>query len=354
MLERITIMAGGTGGHVFPGLAIAEAFRERGVEVAWLGTEGGMEADWVRRAGIPFEAIAIRGLRGKGAVGWLKAPWNVARATAQARRILQRQRAQGMLSMGGFVCGPGGLAARSLGLPLFIHEQNAIPGLTNRLLAPFAEGVFAAFPLQKYSLGKRVQVVGNPVRREIAAVPPLAPHRPCHLLVVGGSRGALALNEAVPAALAQLPAARRPEVWHQTGTATHAQALAAYARHGIAARIDPFIDNMAEAYAWADLVVSRSGALTVSELMAAGRPAIMVPFPHAVDDHQRANAAVIEAIGGGACIVQQQLTPALLAERLQTWCKPERLQGAADALRAHAHTDAAQRIVASIMERYAG
>ncbi len=354
MLERITIMAGGTGGHVFPGLAIAEAFRAHGIKVMWLGTEGGMEAEWVQRAGIPFETIPIAGLRGKGAAGWLKAPWNVAQATLQARRILKCQKVQGVLSMGGFVCGPGGLAAKSLGLPLFIHEQNAIPGLTNRLLAPLAQAVFAAFPLQKYTLGAQVQIVGNPVRREILDVPPLQPHTPCHLLVVGGSRGALALNETVPAALAQLPPAQRPKVWHQTGAATHAQAQAAYRQHGVDARIDPFIDNMAEAYAWADLVVSRSGALTVSELMAAGRPALMVPFPHAVDDHQRANAAVIEGIGGGACIVQSSLTPQRLAQQLQVWCTPERLEQAAQALREHASTDAAQRIVATIMEHYAG
>jgi len=354
MLERVTIMAGGTGGHVFPGLAIAEAFRERGVAVAWLGTENGMEGRWVRNAGIPFSTIAIGGLRGKGAAGWLKAPWNVVRATLQARQILRQQRAQAVISMGGFVCGPGGLAAKTLGLPLFIHEQNAIPGLTNRLLAPFAEAVFAAFPLQGDSLGKHVQVVGNPVRRAITRVPPITPHRPCHLLVVGGSRGALALNEVVPAALARLPAHRRPEVWHQTGEATHAQAVAAYARHRIRARIEPFIDNMAAAYAWADLVVSRSGALTVSELMAAGRPAIMVPFPHAVDDHQRANAAVIEGFGGGECIVQADLTPERLAERLASWCEPVSLQRAAEALRTHARLNAAEEIVASIMECHAG
>lgn len=354
MLERLTIMAGGTGGHVFPGLAIAEVFRERGVQVAWLGTEGGMEAEWVRRADIPFDAIAIRGLRGKGLAGWLKAPWNVARATTQARRILQQQGAQAVLSMGGFVCGPGGLAAKTLGLPLFIHEQNAVPGLTNRLLAPFAQAVFAAFPLQRHSLGQQVQVVGNPVRSEIVAVPPLTPHAPCHLLVVGGSRGALALNETVPAALALLPEGSRPDVWHQTGTATHEAAVAAYAHHGIRARIEPFIDNMAQAYAWADLVVSRSGALTVSELMAAGRPAIMVPFPYAVDDHQRANAEVVEAIGGGTCIVQQVLTPERLAAALQDWCQSDRLVSAAEALRAHARTDAAEKIVATIMEHYAG
>ena len=348
-IERITIMAGGTGGHVFPGLAIAEALHARGVAVSWLGTQGGMERRWVEAAGLPFEAIEITGLRGKGMIGWLKAPLNVSRAMAQARRILRRQQPQAVLGMGGFVCGPGGLAARSLGLPLFLHEQNAVGGLTNRLLAPISEAVYAGFPFVRKPVAK-AEVFGNPVRAEIEAVPAWQPHDgPPRLLVLGGSRGALALNRAVPAALALL--GRPVEVRHQSGQLTYDEARTAYEKAAVDAEVTPFIDDMAEAYAWADLIVCRAGALTVTEVMAAGRAALFVPFPHAVDDHQRANAALPEQAGAAEVIVQDELTPQRLAVSLGRWLEPARLEAAAHTLRERYRPQAAARIVDDLLER---
>ena len=348
-IERLTIMAGGTGGHVFPGLAIAEALQARGVEVTWLGTAGGMERRWVEEASLPFEAIDITGLRGKGVTGWLKAPLNVSRAVTQARRILRRQRPQAVLGMGGFVCGPGGLAARSLGVPLFLHEQNAIGGLTNRLLAPLSEAVYAGFPFVGKPVAK-AEVFGNPVRAEIEAVPSWRAHDgPPRLLVLGGSRGALALNRTVPAALALLD--RPVEVRHQSGQLTYDEARAAYEAAGVTAKVTPFIDDVAAAYAWADLIVCRAGALTVTEVMAAGRAALFVPFPHAVDDHQRANAALPEQAGAAEVIVQEALTPQRLAASLDHWLEPARLAEAGAIMRRLYRPQAAARIVDDMLER---
>lgn len=349
MLERITIMAAGTGGHVFPGLAIAKVFQQAGVEVSWLGTLGGMEKRWVEASGIPFEAISISGLRGKGVWGWLQAPVRVSRAVGQAREILKRQDAQAVLGMGGFVCGPGGLAARSLGLPLFIHEQNAVAGLTNRLLAPLSQGVFAGLPFQAKPL-KSAVLTGNPVREAIEQVPAWQAHEvPWRILVLGGSRGALALNEQVPQALAQLQVPI--VVRHQAGEQTYAVARQAYQAAGVAAEVTPFIEDMAAAYAWADLVICRAGALTVSEIMAVGRAAIMVPFPHAVDNHQEANAMTVVKLGAGCCIPQDALTPDTLAQVLSEWLVSTRLKQAAETLRAAYQPGAAQRIVTQILER---
>ena len=342
--KKVMIMAGGTGGHVFPGIAIAHALRKKGIEVVWLGTQVGMEKPWVEKAKIPFDAIDIRGLRGNGLLGWLQAPINVTRAMWQAKAIMTQQQPDLVLGMGGFVCGPGGLAAKMKGLPLVIHEQNAIPGLTNRLLAHLADQVFTAFP-QASLKGDKVKLVGNPVRAELEKVPPVQPHQPRHLLVLGGSRGALALNEIVPFALAQLPPDERPQVWHQSGEKTFEQAKKAYQQAGVEAKVTPFIAEMQEAYEWADLVISRSGALTVSELMATARPAIMVPFPYAVDDHQTANAQVLIEMGGGEVIQQSELTVERLKCALETWLAEEKLQQASQAIRQQAPHHATEKIV---------
>lgn len=350
-LKRITIMAGGTGGHVFPGLAIAQAFQQAGVSVSWLGTEGGMEQAWVTQAGLPFDAIKITGLRGKGALGWLKAPVRVAHATLQALRILQARQADAVLGMGGFVCGPGALAAKSLGLPLFIHEQNAIAGLTNRLLAPLSQRVYAAFPFERKPL-KNAVIVGNPVRHEIEQIPLWQPHSgPWRILVVGGSRGALALNETVPFALKQLNVPY--EVCHQAGEKTLAQAKAAYAKAGVQGEVVPFIEDMAQAYAWADMVICRAGALTVSEMMAAKRAAVFVPYPYAVDNHQAANAKVVVDLGAGAMIPQKVLTAERLSHTLNEWLRAARLAQASERLVAAYQPGAAQRMVQDILEQMA-
>ncbi|BBN59110.1 undecaprenyldiphospho-muramoylpentapeptide beta-N-acetylglucosaminyltransferase [Hydrogenovibrio marinus] len=343
-MKRILIMAGGTGGHVFPGLALAASFKQKGIEVAWLGTLGGMEKEWVEKAQIDFYPIRIKGLRGNGLLGWLKAPINVLKAWMQARQIIKHVRPDVVLGMGGFVCGPGGLAARSLGIDLALHEQNAIVGLTNRWLAPFAKHIITAFP-QNQLQGDKVVCLGNPVREGLEAIATVSVHRPLHLLVLGGSRGALALNKTVPQALALMPESKRPVVIHQTGTKTLDEAQRAYQVAGVTAKVVPFIDDMVEAYEHADLVVCRSGALTVSELMASARPAIMIPFPFAVDDHQTANAEVLAAIGGGEVIQQTDLTPDSLVARLQFWQQDDVLKTASEKIRAKAPQQAKEQIV---------
>lgn len=346
--KKVLIMAGGTGGHVFPGIALAEALAQQNVEVFWLGTEGGMEATWVNNADIPLNTISIKGLRGNGLKGWLQAPFNILKARSQAKEVMLSIQPDLVLGMGGFVCGPGGLAAKSLGVPLVLHEQNAIPGLTNKILARFADLVIAAFPQNKIC-GKNVITIGNPVRQGLEEIEPVENTQPCHLLVLGGSRGALALNETLPKALALMDEEIRPVVRHQTGEKTLAQAKHAYKEAGIQADVVPFIDNMLLAYASADMLLCRSGALTVSELMACARPAIMVPYPHAVDDHQTANAQALVNLEGGEIIQQPDLTPEKLAQALTAWCEnPEKRVQASLKIRAQAHTQATEKIVTEL------
>ncbi|HEY9017411.1 undecaprenyldiphospho-muramoylpentapeptide beta-N-acetylglucosaminyltransferase [Thiomicrospira sp.] len=347
-LTRIVIMAGGTGGHVFPGIALAEAFAQKGISTHWLGTQGGLEAHWVEQAGLPFSAISIKGLRGNGLKGWLMAPINIWRAFIQARRILKKQAPGLVIGMGGFVCGPGGLAARSLGIDLYLHEQNAIAGLTNKLLLPFAKRMFCGFEPQNLSSNK-LEVIGNPVRASIEAVAPLESSQPAKILVIGGSRGAQALNQALPAALALMPESQRPLVLHQTGKNSVDSTRQAYEQAGVRAQVEAFIEDMALAYQQASLVVARSGALTVAELMASARPAILVPFPYAVDDHQTANAQVIQALEAGCVIQQANLTPAYLAEKIQHWLQSELAVQASKRLHEHANLGSASALVERVL-----
>jgi UDP-N-acetylglucosamine--N-acetylmuramyl-(pentapeptide) pyrophosphoryl-undecaprenol N-acetylglucosamine transferase len=330
----VLIMAGGTGGHVFPALAVARALRLRNEEVVWLGTERGLESRVVPAEGIPLEKIRVRGLRGKGLLSWLLAPLRVLVAVADAIRVVRRCRPKVVLGMGGYTAGPGGLAAWLLRRPLVIHEQNAVAGLTNRLLAGFAREVLQAFP-GAFSASVKTRVTGNPVRADIASLPEPARRfsgrtGPLRLLVLGGSQGARALNETVAGAIALLPADTRPEVRHQAGEATRPVAEAAYRAAGVEARVLPFISDMAEAYGWADLVLARSGALTVAELAAAGVGAVLVPFPAAVDDHQTRNAAFLVDAGAATLLPQSELTAGRLAAELQAYLdRPElRLQRA--------------------------
>ncbi|MDN3555636.1 undecaprenyldiphospho-muramoylpentapeptide beta-N-acetylglucosaminyltransferase [Halomonas maura] len=351
--RRALIMAGGTGGHVIPALSLARSLTAAGVEVAWLGSPRGIENRLVPAAGIPLYHVAVSGLRGNGLAGWLLAPWRLARAVGQAARVIRDVDPQLVVGLGGFASGPGGLAAWLKRRPLVIHEQNAVAGLTNRALARLARRVYAAFP---QAFPGRAEVVGNPVRGEIAALgesPRAAAamrERPLRLLVVGGSLGALALNQRLPEALARLPAAGRPEVRHQAGRDKDAATREAYAEQGVAAEVTAFIDDMAAAYDWADLVVCRAGALTVAELAAAAKPALFVPFPHAVDDHQTANAAALVEEGAAALMPQHEMTAAALAERLATLLDPEVLATMAAQARRCAHLDAVERLVAGCME----
>jgi UDP-N-acetylglucosamine--N-acetylmuramyl-(pentapeptide) pyrophosphoryl-undecaprenol N-acetylglucosamine transferase len=311
----VMILAGGTGGHIFPGIAVGRELVARGVPVVWLGSEVGLENTLVPKAGFPLERIRVSGLRGKGALALLVAPFRLLRAVWQARAVVRRVAPRAVLAMGGFASGPGGVASWLLGRPLLVHEQNRVPGYTNRLLAMVARRVMVGFP---DAFGtRRVDAVGNPVRADIAAIPAPAERLvdrqgALRLLVLGGSQGARGLNLAVPKALAALPATLVLEVRHQAGGKMIDDARRAYADAGVGADVVPFIDDMAAAYAWADLIVCRSGALTVAELCAAGVGSVLVPFPAAVDDHQARNAEFLVTTGAAEMLREG----ADLAERI--------------------------------------
>ncbi|MGB1270593.1 MAG: undecaprenyldiphospho-muramoylpentapeptide beta-N-acetylglucosaminyltransferase [Endozoicomonas sp.] len=306
LVPLILVMAGGTGGHIFPGLATAKALQSEGYRVHWLGTPDSMEADLVPKQGIDISFIPITGLRGKGLGFLLKAPWRLGLSLFRAIRVMRQHQPVCVVGMGGYVTGPGGVAARLLGIPLVVHEQNAVAGFTNRILAKIACRVLEAFPdtFPEILRGK-VYLTGNPVRSDIASVPSVAPHLPLHLLVVGGSRGALAINRLMPQVVKN--AGGQVTVWHQTGRVNFEECREAYRAGGVDGKIEPFIDDMAMAYEWADLVLCRSGALTVAELAAAGRAAILVPYPHAVDDHQTVNGDYLVSRGAALMVQQNEL-----------------------------------------------
>ena len=317
-MKRILIMAGGTGGHVYPALAVARELRARGWDVQWLGTPDSFESRTVPAAGFPLHAIHAHRLRGQGAAGLALAPLRLLRALGEAWRLLRRLRPAVVLGMGGFVTVPGGVAGRFQGRPLVIHEQNRIPGLANRVLARLAARVLEAFP-GSFPPARGARVTGNPVRREILELPPPEARfegrqGPLRLLVVGGSLGAQALNEGVPAALAGL--AGPVAVRHQAGRGKAEAARAAYQAAGVTAEVSEFIDDMAAAYGWADLVICRAGALTIAELAAAGVGAVLVPYPHAVDDHQTANARFLTEAGAARLLPQPELETGALGPLL--------------------------------------
>ncbi len=324
-MTKVLIMAGGTGGHVFPALAVARVLGARHCEVRWVGTREGIEARLVPAAGLPIDWINVGGLRGKGPGRLLAAPFVLLRALAQVMSVMRRQRPDIVLGLGGFVSGPGGLAAWLLRRPLVIHEQNAVAGFTNRILAHLATRVAEAFP-GTFAGRQGVVTVGNPVREEIEALNrrDRAPaFGRAHLLVFGGSLGAQALNRTVPAALAILDAAARPEVIHQTGRDRVEGVREAYRALGVEADVREFIDDMAKAYEWADMAVCRSGALTVAELAAAGLPSVLVPYPHAVDDHQTANAGYLVQRGAARLLPEAALSADTLALALRELCEPD-------------------------------
>lgn len=338
---KVMVMAGGTGGHVFPALAVARELLRRDCEVAWLGTRNGIEARLIPAAQIPLHFLDIRGLRGKGWRALTAAPWQILCAVRAAMELLRQQRPQLVLGMGGYASGPGGIAARILGIPLVVHEQNARAGTTNRWLAKIATRVLMAFP----NVLPRGEWVGNPVRDEIAALPePQVRLRdragPMHLLVLGGSLGARALNEILPLATARL-SENLVQVRHQTGENHLAATQTLYREHGVAAEVVAFIDDMAQALAWADLVVCRAGALTVAELSAAGVAAILIPFPHAIDDHQTANGSWLVACGAAEMCQQHELSATRLQEQLMSFIQqPERRLRMAQAARTVAKPEA--------------
>ena len=344
------IMAGGTGGHVFPALAVADHLRALGWRVVWLGARTGMEATLVPKHGYEMAWVRFSGLSGKGLLAKLLLPLNLLVAFWQSLRALRAQRPDVVLGMGGYIAFPGGMMAALLGRPLAIHEQNSVAGLANRVLAGVADHVLVAFP----DALRKATLVGNPVRDAIARIAPPAERfagrtGPLRVLVVGGSLGAAALNDIVPKALALLPADARPIVTHQSG-AKHLEELRAnYARAGVAASAVAFIDDMARAYAEADLVVCRAGATTVAELAAAGVPAILVPFPFAVDDHQTTNARYLADAGAALLVQQRDLTPEMLAGCLRGLAH-EQLLAMATKARALGRPDAARAVAEACME----
>jgi UDP-N-acetylglucosamine--N-acetylmuramyl-(pentapeptide) pyrophosphoryl-undecaprenol N-acetylglucosamine transferase len=318
--RSVLIMAGGTGGHVFPALALARLLRARSFDVVWLGTRRGIEARIVPAERIPIEWLTVGGLRGKSLATLLAAPFRLALALYQAVRVMRRHRPAVVVGLGGFVTGPGGVAAWLTGRPLLIHEQNAIAGFTNRCLARLAREVLEAFP-ESFRGEVRARAIGNPVRADIACVPPPAQRfaqrsGPIRILVIGGSQGATRLNAVVPFALARLAGTHEFDVRHQAGERWHEAARQNYRSAGVRAQVLPFIDDMAEAFAWADLVVCRAGALTISELAAAGVASILVPFPAAVDDHQTHNARYLVAEGAAVLVSDRDLTAERLADEL--------------------------------------
>ncbi len=313
------VMAGGTGGHIYPGLAVADELRKRGWRVVWLGNADGMEARIVPPRGYDLQSIRFTALRGKGLLRKLMLPLNLLRGFWQALAVLGRVRPQVVLGLGGYVTFPGGMMAALRGIPLILHEQNSVAGLANRVLARVADRVLTGFP----DALAGAHWTGNPVRADIAALPEPAVRfagrsGPLKLLVVGGSLGAQALNDAVPRALALIPEAQRPQVTHQAGERNMPALESAYASAGVHATLAPFINDMAGAYAQADLVICRAGALTVAELAAAGVGAILVPFPHAVDDHQTGNARFLADTGGAVLMPQETLNAESLAALLRS------------------------------------
>ena len=354
-LRRVLVMAGGTGGHVFPALAVAHRLRSLGVEVVWMGTRTGLEARLVPEAGYPVEWVTVTGLRGKKSIGWM-APWRLLRALWEALLAVHRVKPEVVLGMGGFATGPGGVAAWLLRRPLVIHEQNSIAGLTNRLLARLAKRVLVAFP-NTFPATQSVVLTGNPIRPEIAALA-TEPRKATaeggqenwHLLVLGGSQGATALNRALPVALARLPLEKRPIVWHQSGGLLLESTQAAYQEAGVVARIEPFVVDMAAAYQWADLVLCRSGALTVAEVAAASVGSILVPYPHAVDDHQTRNAGLLVDAGAAVLLPQSSLHADRLLEIIESISNaPERLRSMGECARTVAQPTATALVVAELL-----
>lgn len=334
----VIIMAGGTGGHVFPALALARALRARGCDIVWLGTRQGIEARLVPAEGLPVEWISIGGLRGKGVGTLLAAPVRLVRALLESLRAMRRHKPIVVVGLGGFVTGPGGLAAWLTRRPLVVHEQNAIAGFTNRTLARFAREVLTAFP-GAFDAAQQVREIGNPVRAEFFALAAPAARAAgrgpvLRLLVVGGSQGAIRLNAVVPFAVARLAGSARFEIRHQAGPRWIDAARKSYLDAGVVAEVTPFIDDIAEAYAWADLVICRSGALTVSELAAAGVASILVPFPAAVDDHQTANARYLVREGAALLVADREFSAERLARELLELCRSGRVRLVAMAERA--------------------
>jgi len=350
MTRCALVMAGGTGGHIFPGLAVAEALRDKSWRVHWLGAPGSMESRLVPPRGFAFETIDFSGVRGKGLATLALLPLRLLKAFWQSIQVVRRVKPDVVIGLGGYISFPAGMMSVLLGKPLVLHEQNSVAGMANKVLAGVADRVFTAFP----NVLKKAAWIGNPLRAGFLAQPGpaerLGPRTgPLRLLVVGGSLGARALNEIVPQALALLPSDQRPLVTHQSGALQIDALRAAYAAAGVQAELTPFIDDTAQAFADADLIVCRAGASTVTEIAAVGAAAVFVPFPSAVDDHQTTNARFLVDAGGGWLAPQATLTPEWLADLLQKTERPVLIQRAQQA-KTMQKTDATAQVVAACEE----
>lgn len=348
--KTVLISAGGTGGHVYPALAVANALREQGATVAWLGTTAGIESRLVPAADIPLHTIFVQGLRGNGIKRLLKAPFVVASAVRQAKQVVKTVKPDVFVGFGGFASGPGALAAKLSGVPVVLHEQNAAMGLTNKLVSLWAKRVLLAFPIAN----RKGRVVGNPIRASIVAIAPpqqrMQSQAPFRVLVVGGSLGAKAINESVPHAL--LPLLDKLTLTHQTGATTHQATLDAYEKLGIAQQVNviSYIDDMDKAYASADLLIARAGALTVSEVASIGLPAIFIPLPHAVDNHQYLNAKFLADHDAAVIIEQKDLTPEKLRDSVNNLLHADTLLSMAKKAREQSHATALTTMITMIKE----
>ena len=354
-MSTVVIMAGGTGGHIYPALAVGTELRARGVNVCWMGVRSGPEAQLVRTAGFEFDAIRVKGLWGKGWMRWMTLPLWISISLWQSVGIILNRRPDLMLGMGGYVCGPGGMAAAMLRRPLIIHESNAIAGLTNRILAVMAMRVLSG--VEKSDLGRKAVFTGTPVRAEILAAAKQKPafegnhDQPLNLLIIGGSQGADALNQALPKALSGQPEDLLPNIKHQTGSGRTDKVSAAYQTLGIEAEVVDYISDMAQAYVWADIVVARAGAMTIAELSAMGLAVVLVPMPHAARGHQRANAEVLMRLGAAiVCLQNSDFESKLRIELMNLISNRDRVRELAERIRANGRPDATNAVVEHCME----
>lgn len=356
-MQPIMILAGGTGGHVFPALAVAKELRELGVPVIWVGTDRGIEARVVPGAGFELIKMSVQGLRRKGLLQYLRAPFIIMRALWESAKILLQYKPRVLLGMGGFVSGPCALMGFVMRKPIIIHEQNAVVGLTNRILAPISKVMFTGFPLSQKR--KNVSFIGNPVRKELLNIkaPEVRLDKRTgkkRLLIIGGSQGSSALNTIVPAAVSSLNKVFEIDVWHQTGEKELATVVEQYKNSMVPAKVNPFIDDIDQAYAWADLVICRSGAMTLAELAAVGIGSILVPYPYAVDDHQTANAKTLVAAGAAYLIPEKELQVDALSSKLEKIMgNQEKLITMASAAK-RSSTGEASKMVAQACIRFAG
>lgn len=351
----ILVMAGGTGGHIFPGIAVAEELMKKGWKVHWLGTAERMEAEIVPKNGYPISFINIAGIRNKGWQTWLKTPFKILQSVMQSIQVLKEVKPDVVLGMGGYASAPGGVAAWLLRIPLVLHEQNAVAGMTNRFLSRIATKTLSAFP-GAFSDRVTPNVVGNPLRSDIISIENVMPEQPAtskKVLVVGGSLGAKILNDVVPQAMKQIKV-QSIDVWHQTGGGNEQAVLTSYQDFGLPeekVKVTEFIDDMASAYQWADVVVCRAGALTVSELAMAAKPAIFVPLPHAVDDHQTKNAMYLVECGAAKLIAQKEFNGTTLGQMLNSlFISDKVVQQMSKAAHNAAHADATSHVAQTCIE----